>query len=795
MTSFAQAWRSLLRRRTFTLTTILTLAAGIAVTTTMFSIVNGVLLRPLPFPDGGQLVRVYEASPGHRERVSLIAPARLEDWNRLNRTFAAISGSYAENVTDTSGAEPERLDGRRVMPRYFEVFGMAPSAGRTFIADEERYGGGTAAVISDAFWARRFGRNPAAVGARLTIGGTGYTIVGVMPRAFTSATTDIWIPAQLSPGLFKYREDRFLGGVGRMKTGVTLDEARRDLAGVQAVLGTQYPGTDKGWSVDVLDLKATRIGDYRRPLLLVFGAVALLFAISVANIAGLVLVQLQRRTSEFAVRAAIGASRRRIVGAIMREVAIVAVAGGACGAALSMWMTQAAIAAFSTIPRMAETGVDARALAFVAVASAVAAAIFGLIPAAVVSRARISTLLSSAGRGASSGSHGLQGAFVIAQFALGVVLAGSAGLLVRSYDAMTRVDGGYDATHVITFHVGAAWDEDRIRVGQLQERLLAGLQQLPGVRAAGYANFLPASGATLRSQITIEGLTSDESSGAFTVGQRTVTPGYLKALSVPLVAGQWCADVRADFGARKVRDAMLNRKFVERFAPGQNLIGRRLTFGQLGNASFQIAGIVGDVREDAPASPVVPYVYTCLAAGSWPDPEYVVRADGDPRAMAVAIRQLVKSLDASRPVFGVKPLAGVVEASLDQPRLNAAVLGTFAAAALVLAALGLYGLLMLLVAQRRRELGVRIALGASPADLVELVFAGAGRLVAAGIAVGLVLTLGAGYLLRSVLFGVAPYDPRALAGSVLALALVALAAIAIPARQAARISAMEAMKT
>jgi putative ABC transport system permease protein len=794
MTSFAQAWRSLLRRRTFTLTTILTLAAGIAVTTTMFSIVNGVLLRPLPFPDGGQLVSVYEASPGHRERVSLIAPARLEDWNRLDRTFAAISGSYAENVTDTSGAEPERLDGRRVMPRYFQVFGMAPSAGRTFVADEERYGGSTAAVISDAFWARRFGRNPSAVGARLTIAGTGYTIVGVMPRAFTSATTDIWIPAQLSPGLFKYREDRFLSGVGRMKTGVTLDEARRDLAGVQAVLGMQYPGTDKDWSVDVLDLKATRIGDYRRPLLLVFGAVALLFAISVANIAGLVLVQLQRRTSEFAIRAAIGASRRQIVGAVMREVAIVAVAGGACGAAWSMWMTQAAIAAFSTIPRMAETRVDARALAFVALASAAAAAIFGLIPAVVVSRARISTLLSSAGRGASSGPHGLQGAFVIAQFALGVVLAGSAGLLVRSYDAMTRVDGGYDATHVVTFHVGAAWDEDRIRVGQLQERLLAGLQQLPGVRAAGYANFLPASGATLRSQITIEGLTSDESSGAFTVGQRTVTPGYLKALSVPLVAGQWCADVRADFGTRQVRDAMLNRKFVERFAPGQNLIGRRLTFGQLGNASFQIAGIVGDVREDAPASPVVPYVYTCLAAGSWPDPEYVVRADGDPPAMAGAIRRLVKSLDRSRPVFGVKPLAGVVEAALDQPRLNAAVLGTFAAAALVLAALGLYGLLMLLVAQRRRELGVRIALGASPADLVELVFAGAGRLVAAGIAVGLVLTLGAGYLLRSVLFGVAPYDPRALVGSALALALVALAAIAIPARQAARLSAMEAMK-
>src|SRR5258705_2730199 len=221
MTSFAQAWRALLRRPTFTLTTILTLAAGIAITTTMFSIVNGVLLRPLPYPDGGQLVSVYEASPGHRERARLIAPVRLEDWNRLNRTFAAISGSYAENVTDTSGAEPERLDGRRVMPRYFDVFGMAPAAGRTFVADEERYGGSTTAVISDGLWARRFGRRPAAVGARLIVGGTGYTIVGVMPRAFTAAALHVWVPAQLAPGLMRVREARFIGGVGRMKPGVT----------------------------------------------------------------------------------------------------------------------------------------------------------------------------------------------------------------------------------------------------------------------------------------------------------------------------------------------------------------------------------------------------------------------------------------------------------------------------------------------------------------------------------------------------------------------------------------------
>ena len=443
---------------------------------------------------------------------------------------------------------------------------------------------------------------------------------------------------------------------------------------------------------------------------------------------------------------------------------------------------------------MAEIGLDARALGFMALATLGAAVAFGLMPAVFATRARIATALSSGGRGVSGGRHRLQGAIVVAQLALGVALAGSAGLLVRSYGAMTGVETGFDPSGVLTFHVGAAWNEDRARVGQLQVRLLAELQRLPGVHSAGYANFLPATGATLRSQVTVAGLASQERGGAFTVGQRTVSPGYLKALSVPLVAGQWCADVQADFGASKVREAMVNRRFVEQFAAGQDVVGRRLGFSQQGGAAFQIAGVVGDVREDRPAAPVVPYVYTCSSAGSWPDPDYVVRADGDLRALAGGIRQLAKSIDPSRPVFGVKPLTGVMDATLDQPRLNATALGTFAAAALVLAALGLYGLLMLLVAQRRRELGVRMALGASPRDLVRVVVAGAGRLVCGGIAAGLVLTLVAGQLLRTLLFGVGPHDPAALIGAVLALVLAAVAAIVVPAWQAASVSAMDAMR-
>jgi putative ABC transport system permease protein len=791
MASLAQAWRALIRRPTFTFTTVLTLALGIGVTAATFSIVNRILLQPLPFPDGDQLVYLMEASPGRRERTSLIAPARVADWSRMSRTFTAISGSYAENVTDASGAEPERLEGRRVLPKFFDVFAMAPIAGRTFIEDEERFGGSLAVVISEDFWTRRFGRNPSTVGSRLVIGGRAYSIVGVMPRTFTNAATDVWVPAQFGAGMLQVREARFVTGVGRMRPGVRLEDARADLVRVQSELGVTYPRTDKDWSVDARPLKEVRVGPYRRPLLLVFAAVGLLFAIAMANVAGLVLVQLHRRTAEFAVRTAIGASRVQVIGAVMREVALIALAGAAAGAGVAWLLTRVSSTAFASIPRMSEVALDLRGLAFVAAASVLAALIFGLLPAVAATRARVSDLLSGAGRGTAGGRSRLQSVIVVAQLALGVVLAGSAGLLLRSYSALAHADGGFSAAGVITFHIGAAWDEDRTKVGQFQERLLEELRRTPGVRAVGYANFLPLSGATLRSQVVVPGVSSTDASGTLTVGSRTVTPGYLQALSVPLLSGEWCEQRRV--GVSQTLGAMVNRQFIERFAAGQNVVGRTLTFTQF-RAQFLITGVVGDVLEDGPSAPAVPYIYTCQGHGAWPDPEYAVRADGDPRQVIAALRTIVRTLDPARPLFGIKPLAEVLDASLDQPRLNAQLVGSFATAALVLAALGLHGLLTLVVAQRRRELGVRTALGAAPSDLIEYVVAGAGRLVAIGISAGLLLTVGAGYLMRASLFGVTPYDPQALAWSVGALAAVAFAAVIVPARQAARVNAIEAMK-
>jgi predicted permease len=794
MAALAQAWRALARRRAFTLVTILTLAAGAGVTTTVFSIVDGVLWRPLPFPDAAQLVAIYEAHPGQGQRTSLIAPIRLDDWRRMSRTFSAISGSYSESVTDTSGTEPERLDGRRVAPGFFDVFAMSPIAGRTFVADEERFGGPGAAVIAEDFWTRRFSRSPAAVGSRLIVGGAGYTVVGVMPRAFAAGTIDVWLPAQFAPGLFAVREARFISGVGRLRPGVTLDEARSDLARVQRTLGEQYPSSDRGWSADVRDLKDVRVGEYRRPLVLVLVAVGLLFAIAAINVAGLVLVQLHRRRTEFAVRAALGASRGGIVAGIAREMAIVGALAAALGAGLAYGLTRAAAWAWPSLPRIAEAGVDVRALAFVLVSAAAAAALFGVGPAILATRRRLTPLLASSGRSVAGGRHHLQRGIVVAQLALGVVLAGAAGLLVRSYAAMSAVDSGFASRGVLTFHVGAAWDDDRARIGGMQTRLLAELARQPGVRAAGFANFLPATGATLRFQVRIDGLSSAERTGAFTVGSRTVTPGYLRALSIPIVRGSYCEDVRPDFAAARVREAMVNRAFVDRIGGGVDPIGRQFTFVQQGTAQFRIAGVIGDVLEDGPSAPASPYVYVCLAAGAWPDPEYVVRTDGDTRALVGAIRQIVRSIDPSRPVFGLKPLDRVVEAALAQPRLNAGAVAGFAAAALALAALGLYGLMTLLVGERRREIGVRVALGATAREIAVLILGGASRLIAVGLAAGVGLTLAAGPLLRATLFGVGPSDPLALGVAATALAIVAFAALVMPIRRALGVSASEAMR-
>jgi predicted permease len=621
-----------------------------------------------------------------------------------------------------------------------------------------------------------------------------------MPKAFVeklmgnaSPAIDLWQPAQLSADLLRVREARFLIGIGRMKPAVTIPQAQDDLAKVQRELGRQFPNTDRGWSALVGDLKEVRVGDYRRALLLVFGAVGLLLLIAVANIAGLMLTQLQRRARELAIRASIGATRAQVIIAVMREVLLVAAAGVGLGWVMAAWLADLLKTVLPDVPRLAEIQMDWQALCFAASTGLLAATFSGVLPALYVTRADLAVALSQAGRGHSGDRHQWQRALVAGQVAITVTLLASAGLMLRSYYNLSHVNLGFDSRPAITFHVGAAWGEDRVRVGQLQKQLVDQLERIPGVEAAGFTNFLPASGATLRYQIALEGIGQAGETGKITVGERSISRDYLKGLGAPLIAGADCPEL--DSVSKGPPKALVNRRFADLYGGSGSVVGRHFRgFEDPNGPSTEIAGVVGDIREDAWNTPPVPYVYVCIVPGGWPDPEYVVRTRGDPRALLQAISPLVHRADSGRAVFGIKTLQEVLEGSLDQPRLNTRLLLVFALAALTLASIGLYGLVTLVVTARTREIGVRMALGAKPAQILAQLAASIGRLLTAGIASGLVLTFVADRILRSMLFGVSPMDTVALSGAVLTLAAVSALATWVPARRAARIDPLHALR-
>lgn len=786
-----QLMRALTRRPLFTLAVTGTLAFGSALSTTLFSVVETVLLRPLPYPESDRLVTIFEASPSAPGRPGLLAPARLADWSSQNTVFEAISGLYSDSLTETSADLPERLEARRVAPRFFEVYRSPALLGRTLTPEEEEHGGPKAVVISEALWTRRFGRDPRVLERSLVFNGESHPIVGVMPRAFASAPTDVWVPAQLPSALMRMRAARFVSGVARLKPGVTPEQARLDIVRIQETLGQTFPDTDRGWSALITDMKESRVGDRRLALWLIFGAVGIVWLVGVANVAGLVLVDARRRARELAVRAALGASRAHVIGVVTHEVLAMAVAGAAIGAVMAVGLVSLVPAVFETMPRLAELTVNWRAMLFAGGTAAIAALVCGVIPAIHATPRGSARLLGSGSRGSTPASHAAQRWLVGVQVALGVVLCSSAALLASSYYTLSRMDAGFDPEGVVTFHVAARWDEDRGRIGQVQVDLLAALRRVPGVTAAGFANFLPSPGGSLRYQVGVEGLGGQDDSGLYTVGIRMISAGYLQALDARMVSGSSCQPLRVDFN--QPRSAVVNRQFVTRYANGQNLIGRVLRIAGAGNNSATITGVVDDIAEDGPQVDRIPFVYTCDSAGSWPDPNYVVRTN-NAAALVAGLRQLVSGVDPGRAVFSVRTLGDVAAGSISEPRRNATLVASFAGAALLLCALGLYALFARLVVDSRREIGVRLALGARPGQIVGMVLSDASRLLLVGLGAGVALSVGAYQLLQSVLFGLGPFNAVALLGAAAVLAAVSGIAILVPAARASRLMPTEALR-
>ncbi len=796
MAHWIPAFRSLRRHPGFAGAVILLFALGVSATTTLFSLVDAVLWKPLPYPNPDCLVTVYEANPAKNQSTSLAAPARLDDWNRLARSFEVISGSYSENVTDTSGPEPVRLAGRRVLPRFFAVFGSAPSVGRVFTDEEETFGGPLAAVISHALWQRRYQQDPGTIGRRLILGGRAYTIVGIMRDGFAPTGIDLWMPAQLSPALLRARNARFCGGVGRLRPGVTPRQGQADLARVQAALGREFPETDRGWSAEVRDLKEARVGSERNRLSLMFASVVLLLLIACANASGLMVGQLHARERELAVRSSLGATRVQLAAVVGREVAALVAGGAALGLGLSLAGVIVLQRALPNLPRIDEVRLDVRGLLFTVAAMLAALLVSGLAPVLDTIRIEPAARLHQSCRAQIGGHRLFQNVVVASQFAITLVLLLCSGLLLRSYARLARVHPGFAPACTLTFHVGAEWGEDRQAIGRMQQRLLAGLRELPGVTAAGMTNFLPASGATLRYEFTLEASAGETGTGTILAGERTIGGDYFRAIRAPVLEGVTCPAITTDPGAAV--KALVNRRFVDRYGNGTPMVGRHLRFadGQGSSPGMEIVGVAGDAKEDSLDAPPFPYVYLCLPAGSWPDPDYVVRTSSDPRAALGAIRHLVRGIAPGRALFGVMTLGDYLASSLDTPRLGAEVLALFAGTALLLAAAGLYGLVMLAVTARTKEIAVHVALGARPHRIAGRIAIDAARPLLFGLAAGGVVATVAmnAPIVRSALFGVDPGDLVALLSAGGVLLTVSAAAALLPARRALAIDPIRALR-
>lgn len=796
MQIWMQAARALARRPAYLATAVIVLALGIGATAALFSVVETVLLAPLPYRDSGRLARVLELNPAKHE--NLIAPGRLADWNRMNQSFVpgdGIAGDYTESETDTSGAEPVRLEGVRVSPGFFRVLGVAPLAGRWFTRNEQAANGPGAAIISSGLWASRYGRSPSVLERELVIGGKRYAIVGVMPPSFGAPKTQVWLPAQVPASLLQVRDERFYSGIGRLRPGVTLAQAQADLGRVEAQLGRQYPATDKGWSAQVSSLKDAEVGASAAAVWTIFGAVLLLLLLAIANLAGLTLAQLQNRERELAVRSALGGSRAQVLAGVMREMLLLAAAGAVLGGLLA-WAGVQAIARLApgTLPRMNELHFNWWGWVFVAVVSALAAVGFGLLPACSATRRGLGAQLQAGGRSL-TGQGRAQHVLVAGQLALTILLLAGAGLLLRSYGNLTAVKGGFSTRNVVTFHVSAAWNEDPGIIGSMQASLLEHLRALPGVAAAGYTNYLPASNASLQSAMQIEGLTGPAKDGTFSVGERLVSRGYFAALQVPILAGAGCP-LMQPMNQNAASYGLVNHSFVDTYLHGRDPVGMNFKLRAFGPAQkwSTIRGVVGNVRENSLTTPATPFLYMCVQSGYWPDPDYVVRSAGGIGGFGRSIRGVVDRVAPGRAVYSLQPLSATIATSLDQPRLDSFGLTLFAGFALLLAAVGLYSLISLLVAGRKRELAVRLALGATPASAAGIVLASTAKLVAAGAVVGLLLTWLAGRWVASQLFGITATDPATLVGAVVLVALIALLASWLPARRAARTDPVRALR-
>jgi putative ABC transport system permease protein len=787
------AFRFIRKSPTFSATVILTLALAIGANSAVFSAIDAILLRPLPFPDGDELMRLSQFNTKIKSPQTFVAPLRLEDWNSLNSTFQAITGYYTEDSSEASGALPEKMTQAWVAPRFLQVWGVAPALGRDFTPEEETFGGPFAMVISDRLWRQRFNADPNAIGKKLQFGKYAWTIVGVMPASFLfpERSVDLWVPVPPNSPYTQDRKSTWYTVIGRLRPGATVEQARANLAAVQAQLGKAYPETDADLAVGIEPLKETTIGGVRSSLWILFGSVSLLLLIACTNIVALLLARGTQRQHEISVRYSLGASRNALVTQLLTETFVMAIIGAALGLFVAKGASRVFRSLAGNLPRVEEIRLDGRIVVYSLACSVLATLLCGLFPALRGTRTNLSGSLAQAGRTQVAGRNPLQWLLVGVQVALAVTLLAGAGLLLRSFQALGRVSPGFDPSHVLTFHVSASWGEtiDMKGLTQRIDRTIDSLGNLPGVEAAAISAMLPGVPARYQTEIKIADGQLDPQR-KIVAESRFVSRGYFAVMRIPLLAGELC---REEANSANV---LVNRSFANTYLAEPAAIGHRLALQQPGNTfvpAGEIRGIVGDAREAGMNREPGPTVYWCMSAPD-PDPYYMLRTRAEPMAMAETVRQKMREIEPARSVFDIAPLEEHLSEAFAENRLRTVLLAFFAATAVSLACVGLYGTLSYTVNVRRREVGLRLALGALQGQIVKQFLLQGLGVALLGCVAGWVLAALFGRVLSGMLYGVTSSDITTLTSVVLLVLVVAAVASLVPAIRAAQVEPMNVLR-
>jgi len=790
------ALRNLARNPGFACVSILALALGIGANSTIFAVVNSVLLEPLRFDRPDQLVVIRERNLKAGFPQFSLSPGNYLDFRDHNHSFSGIAAFGGQGLNLSGGSEPERLRGARVTMDFFDVIGRNPALGRIFSAAEMQPGANHVAVVSYGLWQRRFAGDPKAVGQTLKLNDELYTVIGVMAADFQfPSRTEIWTPLALDLPNWQQRGGHYLGAIGRLKQGSTLEAAQADLNAIAARAERQYPASNSGWDTTISSLQEAVVGKIRPTMLTLAAAVGFVLLIACVNLANLLLSRSAARRREIGIRSSLGAGRGRLMRQLLTESVLLASLGALAGLGLALAATRLVANLSPTIlPRASEVALDARALGFTAAVAMLTGILFGLAPAIHMARTDLMAALREGGRGNAIGfrRNRLRSVLVVGEVALALVLLSGAGLLMRSFYRLQSVDPGFDSHGLLTFRTNlpaAKYRGDAPRTAFYQ-RALERIRSLPGVSVAGAAQIFPLSGDDYI--LTFEQIgkppvpAGNEPNAAYYVA----TPGYLAALKIPVKRGR---DFTAYDNASAPPVAIISESMARRFYANENPIGQRIRMGN-GSKPAEIVGVAGDVRDQELESKGRPAVYEPAGQIPFGTMYFAVRTAGDPAALIPAVRAAMRELDPELPLDAVGTVDALVATALSQRRVAMAMMGVFAGLALVLAMIGIYGVISYSVTQATQEIGIRMALGAGRGDVLRIVYGYAGALLAAGLGIGVAGAAGANRLLAAQLFDVRPTDPGTYAAVAVGLLLTGLAACAVPALRAMRVDPLVALR-